>query len=602
MIIVQNKFYILNKLKKQLSASNLAKEMAYFIISSCHNKKNLYLLDFIKNYNLDISIQNELKKCECLTVWDLQNIIEESIESENKKENGIVYTPKYIVDYIIDKTIDFKNIKNAYILDPACGCGAFLCSIIEKIVNHKDINIIDFIENNLYGFDINPNCAADIYLLINILLLELDIYVENLKLNIFTCDSLFSDWDALTKVKFDYIVGNPPYVKVQNMEKEYNDKLRSAFRTTKSGGFNLFYAFIEKSMNNLKPDGKLGFIIPNNFLKIKSGKELRDYISNNKYLSLIIDFDCNMIFSPVMTYNAIIILDKSGRDTFLYSVLEKTNNIEKDLNTVKFTEANINSLDGDRWLLLSDFARKRIEKIESFPNKIGPLIKTGIATLRDKLYIIDEVKNGKFYKIVGDKTFEIEREILRPLYKVSEIEDSNNITKNVKYIIFPYDNQKNPKTLDVETMKRKFPNTLDYFYTIKSALDERNKIQVKTFYEYGRSQGLNNKGKKLMYSQFLAYPKFILCEDEDALICNGFAIYETPLISISILRKILQSTIMNYYVQNTSYSIDGGFKCFQKKYLKNFSFPDFTSSQLEYLNTENDQNRINKFLENVYFN
>lgn len=593
---------ILNELKKYYDSDFLALQVAYHLININDNKKNKYISNFFNTTVEDKNITNKLLLADDLGILDVQNLLEDKIDSENKKENGVVYTPEYIVDYILDNTIDFANISNKNIIDPACGCGAFITGIINKLLKNSNIDIVDFINNHLYGIDINDDCKKDIELVINLQLFLAGICSDSVKPNIYVFDSLFSDWKEKIGVDFDYVVGNPPYVKVQNMKKDYMDKLKSNFITTKSGGFNLFYAFIEKSMSSLVDNGKLGFITPNNFLKIKSGADLRKYISDNKYLTKIIDFDYNMIFAPVMTYNAIMFFSKSVNDSFEYYVMDKTDNIEAMLRNASFNTMNIEDLENERWLLLSNEIKDKIAKIERFENKLGPQIKTGIATLRDKLYIIDKVKNGKYYKVFEGLEYEIEKDMIRPLYKVSDIEDAENITKNTKYIIFPYDSNRNqPKPLASNILKEKYPLTYNYFETIKHLLDERNKFKVKEYYEYGRSQGINNFGKKLMYSQFLGYPKFILCEDDLALICNGFAIYEDNRIKIEILRKIIQSSIMNFYIENTSYSIEGGFRCYQKKYLKNFSFPTFTTEQLCYLEKEENISNINKFLEKIYF-
>lgn len=592
---------ILDKLKEKYHPSEIAVQLALLLVTTSKNKKNNYLKNFIKNTIPNEDILSKLRHVD-FSIIDIQNLFEASIESQEKKENGIVYTPQYIVDYIIDNTIDLADIKNKIVVDPACGCGAFLTGLISKISSWSSSQLCNFISNNLYGFDLNENCKKDIELVINTQLLLLNKCYSDVKINIYSFDSLFNEWRDYLPSKPDYVIGNPPYVKVQTMKKDYVEKLKSNFNTTKSGGFNLFYAFIEKSMSELHEHGKLGFIIPNNFLKIKSGLDLRKYISKNKYLEKIVDFDCNMIFAPVMTYNCIAILSKTNNSSVLYSILEKTDDIPRDLIAIDYKNLDIESLDDDGWLLLPDSIKRKIEKIERFENKIGDQIKTGIATLRDKLYIIDFVKNDKYYKEYDGQIYEIEKEALRPLYKVSDISDVNDIEKSKKFIIFPYDaNRSKPKPLPEELIGDLFPLTKKYFDAIKPLLDERNKFKVSSFYEYGRSQGINNSGKKLMYSQFLGKPKFILCEDELALLCNGFAIYENNNIDIKCLQKIIQSPVMDFYISNTSYSIEGGFHCYQKKYLKNFSYPSLTKDQENWIINETDIDKVNAFIEELYF-
>lgn len=110
------------------------------------------------------------------SVDDIPYLYENSLDIMHRKTNGIYYTPKYIVDYIVKNTIeeqikdkDLDFIFKFKIVDPACGCGVFLLSAFECILNrikqikgYIDINDkIKVIENNLFGVDLDKN-AVDI--------------------------------------------------------------------------------------------------------------------------------------------------------------------------------------------------------------------------------------------------------------------------------------------------------------------------------------------------------------------------------------------------------------------------------------------------------
>ena len=71
-------------------------------------------------------------------------------------------------------------------------------------------------------------------------------------------------------------------------------------------------------------------------------------------------------------------------------------------------------------------------------------------------------------------------------------------------------------------------------------------------------------------------------------------------IKLEILRKILNSRIMNYYVSRTSFTIEGGYPCYQKNFIELFGIPNFTERELEYLKKENKKNRIDNFLIKKY--
>ena len=138
--------------------------------------------------------------------------------------------------------------------------------------------------------------------------------------------------------------------------------------------------------------------------------------------------------------------------------------------------------------------------------------------------------------------------------------------------------------------------------SIKELLSERSSDKNMQFwYQYGRSQGLNNFGNKLLFPQFLKNPRFIYCSNVNSLFCNGFAISDNEKISLKLLQKILHSSVFAFYISKTSYTIDGGFYCYQKKYLSNFSIPSFSKSEVDFLTNCKNQDAVNDFLEKKYF-
>ncbi len=570
---------------------------------------NKVINHFISSHTKNIEQINFLNDNFKITLKDIEAIYESSLSSEIKNQKGIVFTPEYIIDFLIDNTIfkdDNKEVFTGKIIDPACGCGAFLLRVIQKFYEkNKDSNaLIDFIENDLYGIDNDPTHTYITELLINLQMLIYSIDKESVVLNLQTADSIKNDWLQLFNLKdgFDYVLGNPPYVKVQSMNQDYLSFLSETFNTTQNGGFNLFYAFIEQSMIMLGEKGKLGFIVPNNFIKIKSSFNLRKYIKDNMYLEKIIDLKHNRVFPEIMTYNALLVLSKSDNSTFLSADIEKTNNIKKALNNIVYQQKMIDNLKNDKWVLKE---QSKVSKYESYPIKLKDYIRTGIATLKDKSYIINEVNNNKYYMNYENQLYEIEPELIRVYYKVSEIKTEKDLLSKKKYIIYPYkfdELLKKPKVIELDELSEFYPKAHKYFMAIKYVLMTRSSSDSdneKNWIQYGRSQGLNNSGRKLMYPQFLDSPRFILNEDSNSLFSNGFAIYENSELDLNLIKRILESKALDDYIKLTSYPIDGGFYCYQKKYLQNFSIPKFTKDEQEELMKKNDH-EFNMILKELY--
>ena len=402
----------------------------------------------------------------------LNNFFEGLLTEKEKNGNGIVFTPLYICDYIIKNTIRKFDI-NTKIIDPSCGCGIFIISTLNYLKKKTNIKIIDLLEKNIYGIDITKNNIERTKILLTLYCIMNGEDKNVINFNIIEADSLFSDWNELFNVyKFDYIIGNPPYANNHDLKELYIKKLSSTFKTTTKGTFNIFYAFIEKSMDYLTDDGKLGYIIPNNFIHIQSARPLRQFIRENNYLNEIIDFKDNTIFYPILTYNCIIYLTKNNK-TYKFAQIQKKEDFKSVFKNIEFKKAKLSDLSDKGWELVDINVKNNIAKIESFEKKLDSYIRVGIATLRDKMYVIDGYDKNKkmYYKIYNDKKYFIEENITIPYIKVSKYKSDEDI----KRIIFPYIIKNNNSVpIDVNVLKNKYPNAYQYFIDTKEMLSERN--------------------------------------------------------------------------------------------------------------------------------
>ena len=154
---------------------------------------------------------------------------ESLIDDSNSSENGIVFTPKYISDYICSQAIISNSDKLGNIIDPGCGCGIFLISAIERLKTNG-ISIVEAINNHVYGIDIDEDNVRRCKIALNLYAILNGIPNNDLAINIVCADSLKTDWCKLFNVGFyDAIIGNPPYVNTHDMSKETAKYLKETF-------------------------------------------------------------------------------------------------------------------------------------------------------------------------------------------------------------------------------------------------------------------------------------------------------------------------------------------------------------------------------------
>jgi adenine-specific DNA-methyltransferase len=582
-----------------------------------NNIKNRFLRSCIKESNPELR-KMLLSYKKTWSIKEIEELFYSLIDKQQIESKGIIFTPNYIVDYILSETID--KYEKPTICDFSCGCGAFLIRAIERIIS-KDPSqsVIDLIENNIFGVDILEENTRRTKILLSLLAVREGEDKEQINFNILCHDStesgIIEKFDNERILDgFDCVVGNPPYIKIQDLPVEARKKLKNNFKTTTLGSINIYFAFIELGMRYLNQKGTLGYIVPNYFLKMKSAQPLRDFLIKNTFIKKVIDFKDCQLFNNVQTYSAIITLTKENKDGFEYEIVHKLDSydlskLNNSLKYLKYRDVNVETIN-----LLNNTDKENIFKIENAGYKLK--ISTGIATQKDDLYIIG-LKDGEsidedteyYYIKYNDELYPIEKEVTVPLIKGgTNIDHDTGRVKKKARIIYPYyrDNNGVIRVIPEHILREKYPKTYEYFEIIREELAKRNggNPQVSVWYEYGRSQALDSFGPKIISPTNSDKPKFTLFE-EWALFNNGYAIYgvkssSPPSISLKALTKVLNSVVMDYYIKLTSYMISGGYYCYQKKYIKDFSIPYFTEEEIKYLEITTDQDEIDKFLINKY--
>ena len=315
----------------------------------------------------------------------------------SKKINGVVYTPKWIVDLILDN-IEYKNnIYDKKIIDPSCGEGNFLVVAVERflkdcIENNLSLDEIKkALHNNIFGFDIDKNSIIKCKTYLNDVIQKYGI--DKIEWNIIQMDSLDKNNVKQYFNIFDYVIGNPPYIRIQHLGKDRRERIQRDWSFCRSGSTDMYISFFELGFNLLNETGKLGYITPNTYFKTETAKALRYYLMEKKIIKKIIDFNHHQVFDDATTYSAITILDKSWRQNKFYYY----KGYDKGIKYVD--EIELSNIDYNKWTIASNTDLKRIKEIETRGIPLGKITKihVGITTLADDFYIFKDpiIENDK---------------------------------------------------------------------------------------------------------------------------------------------------------------------------------------------------------------
>lgn len=336
----------------------------------------------------------------------------EALATEGGLEaRGAIFTRSEVVDFILDLAgyTEDQPLHEKRLLEPSFGGGDFLLPIIQRLLSawraaRPNGTAVDDLGDAIRAVELHHDTFRSTYAAVVALL-----KCEGLSANAATAlaGRWLSQGDFLLaplEGQFDFVVGNPPYVRPELIPAPLLAEYRSRYQTMYDRA-DIYIPFIERSLTALSAGGNLGFICADRWMKNRYGGPLRSLVAERFHLKVYVDMvDTPAFHSDVIAYPAITIISREGGGatriahrpsidratlTTLAGLLSAPT-LPKDAGPVRELARVTNG--AEPWLLESSDQMALIRRLEgAFPllEEAGCKVGIGVATGADKAFIGD---------------------------------------------------------------------------------------------------------------------------------------------------------------------------------------------------------------------
>lgn len=406
---------------------------------------------------------------------------------DQKKMRGGFYTPSFISDFITEWAIRRPS---DTILEPSCGDGNFIKSILHKF-NDFDL------KENIIAIELDKEEA------------EKAKQKYGIKIN---CDDFFSFYEKniYGQKQFDVVVGNPPFIRYQDIPKACKEK---ANLLIEKNGFqinnlaNLWLMFLLISCKALKEDGRIGMVIPKELFQVSYASKAREFLMSYFSSVSIISFQ-NPVFEEIQQ-DIVLLLGEKGKEKRgirffdFYDEKDLKEHWEKQNRETDFKQIQASE---EKWTQysLSQEEQNLLDKLKHDSKISNALdlfeVNVGIVSGANEFFVINQktVRENRLQKSVVP-ILSKGSQIKGICFRKSDLEESIKENKNV--FLFSLPNK------DFRELSKEEQNYLKYGES--KEYDKRYKCRIRPRWYYIKPSW---KPEAFLMRHIHLYPKMVLNE------------------------------------------------------------------------------------------
>jgi hypothetical protein len=490
-----------------------------------------------------------------------------------------VYTKRWVVELLLDLagyTAD-SNLVDAVAVEPSAGEGAFLGLMIERLVDscQRLGRPVSDCRKSLIAYELDEGSAERVQTLAAETLVMRGV-------NASTAESLAQAWvrtgdylfDSMS-VEADFVIGNPPYVRLEEIPEETALLYRDAYSTMR-GRADLYVAFFEAALRQLKHGGACAFICADRWMRNQYGAELRELITSDFAVDVVIEMhNADAFQDEVDAYPAITVIrrEKQGHTIvasagpevehvppgMLAATLLKSTNSTLAAMPAGLHAAHVDSWfkGGDPWPCNSPKQLALLRRLEDefLPLETNAKVGIGVATGNDKVFVTKDahlVEPSRLLKLAMAKDI-----------------GSGTMTWSGHYLVDPW-NSEGLVILD------RYPRMQAYFEKHGAALKKRH-TAIKSAHAWYKTIDRVTHSLTEEPKLYIADIKNILdpvLDSGETYPHHNLYFIQSDVWDLEVLGGLLISAIGQFFVASYGVRMRGGYFRFQAQYLRRIRVPD----------------------------
>lgn len=492
---------------------------------------------------------------------------------------GVVYTKKWVVELLLDLA-EYRSVRNlvdALAVEPAAGDGAFLGPMIERLLGScRNLGrpVLEC-QQSLIAYELDTTTAdraraLAIKMLTGGGISECDAEVLAAAW-VRTGDYLF-EADSL---EAEFVIGNPPYIRLEDIPDETATVYREAYSTMR-GRADLYVAFFEAALSQLKENGVCAFICADRWMRNQYGAELRQVVTSAYSVDVVVEMhDADAFHGEVDAYPAITVIRRREQGVAVVAsagadaIITKPETLAATLKATAYRAPlalprGLKTAPIEKWFNGSDpwpcnspeqlaLLRKLEDQFHALESdaKVG----IGVATGNDGVFITKD-------------TGLVERSRLLKLALVGDI-GSGKLEWSGHYLIDPWNSN---GLVDLE----KYPRMKAYFEKHGGTLRRRHTAKNNNTGWYKTIDRVAHAltGKSKLYIADIKNVLDPVLDQGETYPHHNLYFIQSDTWDLEVLGGLLMSAIGQFFVASYGVRMRGGYWRFQAQYLRRIRVPD----------------------------